>query len=95
MGAHSAPKFITVANPKSNRAAVSLAGVGLQSLSAFSIDARRTTCKPGGAIAAGKSCKVAVVFAPIVSGPVSDILMVTGNMSNGGPIVALFGTGGR
>jgi hypothetical protein len=100
----SAVKFVTVSNPKKNNAAVSITGVTALVEArfclapngappcGFGIDSSRTTCRAGQSIAAGKSCKVAIVFSPIASGPWNGILQITGNMSNPGSI-SLSGAG--
>ncbi len=93
-GTHTAPKFVTVKNPRKDQITISITGVALQSANAgFSIDSAKTTCAPGGSIAAGKSCRVAIIFAPVLSGPASDTLLVTGNMTNSGAAVTLAGIG--
>jgi hypothetical protein len=47
----------------------------------------------GASIPAGKSCHVAVVFAPTVSGPERDMLRITGDMINSGLLITITGTG--
>ncbi len=90
----SAIKFVTVANPKKNKAAITIGGVALQSAGAsgFNINSLKTSCIAGHPIDAGKSCRVAIYFAPKSSGAASDTLHITGNMTNSGSI-ALTGAG--
>ncbi len=93
LGKQSPRKFVTMTNPKKNKAAVSLTGIALQSQnSGFAIDAQKTTCIAGQAVAAGKKCRVAIVFSPATSGPTSNNLSITGNMTNP-PSVTISGTG--
>ena len=77
-------KFVTVSNPKKNKAAVSIAEVSLQSpgTSGFNINSLKTSCIAGHPVEAGKNCRVAIYFAPKASGSASDTLRITGNMSN-------------
>ena len=98
VGTLSGVKFVTMTNPKKNKAAVSITGVALSpngavtcygaggAICGFGIDTRRTTCLPGGLLAAGKTCRVGLYFAPDASGPSSDVLLITGNMTNPGSI---------
>jgi len=83
----SALKFVTMTNPKKNKASVAITSVDLHSQNAgFNIDTPRTTCIAGRAVAAGKNCRVAIFFAPTVKGAASDTLHITGNMTNPGSI---------
>ena len=52
----------------------------------FGIDALKSTCVAGGSIAAGKSCKVAILFSPAAKGEWAAALQITGNMTNPGSI---------
>lgn len=90
----SAPKFVTVTNPRKDKVTISITAVALQSQtpSGFTIDSARTTCIAGSSIAAGRSCKVAIIFAPTASGLASDTLMITGDMTNSGAPIAITGT---
>ena len=95
VGAITVEKFVRVKNPRKNQASISITAVALQSqaTSGFSIVSRRTTCVAGLSIAAGESCRVAVIFAPIASGPTSDALVVTGTMTNSGAQIPITGAG--
>ncbi len=105
MGRVSGLKFVTMTNPKKNKAAVSIMGVALSPngkvscngqdgvICGFSIDNYRTTCIAGLSVAAGKSCKVAIYFMPTSKGAASDTLLVTGDMTNSGAPIAITGTG--
>jgi hypothetical protein len=86
-------KFVTMTNPRKNKAVVSITGVALQSpgTSGFNINILMTSCIAGHPVAAGKSCRVAISFAPKASGDAADTLLITGNMTNQGSI-ALSGT---
>ncbi len=81
-------KFVTMTNPRKNKAVVSITGVALQSpgTSGFNINILMTSCVAGHPVAAGKSCRVAISFAPKASGDATDMLLITGNMTNQGSI---------
>ncbi len=83
-----------MSNLKKNKTAVSITGVSLQSpgSSGFNINGLKTSCVAGHPVEAGKSCRVAIYFAPKASGAASDKLLIMGNMSNPGAI-PLSGTG--
>jgi Beta-propeller repeat/Abnormal spindle-like microcephaly-assoc'd, ASPM-SPD-2-Hydin len=84
----SALKFVTMSNPKKNKVAISITGVALQSqgTSGFNINSLETSCIAGHPVEAGKSCRIAIYFAPKASGDASDMLRITGNMINNGSI---------
>ena len=93
VGTMSTLKFVTMTNPKKNKTAVSIAGVTLQhGQSGFQINNPKTTCIASHTVAAGKTCKVAIFFAPAISGQASDALLITGNMTNSGDAIGITGS---
>ena len=94
IGAHTAPRFVTVKNPRKDKVTISITGVMLQTQNAgFSVDSAKTTCTTGGSIAAGKSCRVAIIFTPVAEGAAKDVLLIFGNMTNSGEPIPITGTG--
>jgi len=106
VGTVSALKFVTMSNPKKNKSSVAITGVAALLESppilcfvptggppcGFGIDVAKTTCVAGLSVAAGKSCRVAILFSPTMSGPWTGLLHITGNMTNPGSIT-LIGAG--
>ena len=99
VGATSAERLVRLVNPARNKSPVMITSLGLQSqvtagpATGFAIDGARSSCQVGDAIARGKSCRVYMSFTPPAQGGSSDNLVVTGNFTNSGYHVALFGLG--
>ncbi len=99
IGKSSGRRYVTLANPRKNKGAVTIAGVALQSQissfppTGFAIQTSKTTCVAGASIALKKSCKVFLTFTPLKSGTALDSLVITGNFNNSGNPVALVGVG--
>jgi hypothetical protein len=95
VGRPSALKFVNVINPKKNQVAVAIMSISLRSTGAgdFTLDASRSTCTPGLLLSAGKSCKVAITFAPTSIGVRKDTLFVVTGPSTITKVVPLHGTG--
>jgi hypothetical protein len=65
VGRISPPRFVNVVNPESSQSSLAIARVALGGAAMnFTIDASRSTCRTGARLLPGKSCKVAIDFAP-------------------------------
>jgi len=98
VGSTSAVKFVNVVNPHKNKGAATISGIELRSQmigynSGFAIDASKSTCAVGTALARGKKCRVAITFTPPSVGIEADNLMITGNVTNSGAPIELLGMG--
>ena len=95
----SAERLVRLANPARNKSPIMITSLGLESqmvsepATGFSIDNARSSCHAGDSIARGKSCTVYISFMPPAQGASSDNLVVTGDFTNSGYHVALFGLG--
>jgi hypothetical protein len=98
-GRTSASKFVSVINPKRNKVPVTILSFVLGSASGagapvdFALDASRSTCRAGMLLSAGKSCRVAVTFAPRSKGTRQDILTVNAAPGSIAKVVPLLGVG--
>jgi hypothetical protein len=98
-GRTSASKFVDVINPSRSKVPVTVISLALGSGSGadapvdFALDASRSTCRPGVLLRAGKSCKVAITFAPSSKGPRQDTLTVNAAPGGIAKVVPLLGVG--
>jgi hypothetical protein len=91
--------LILFVNPERNTGPLMITSLGLESqmtgeaATGFEIEGLKSSCHVGDSIARGKSCTVYIVFAPPARGPWSDNLVITGDFTNSGYHIALFGLG--
>lgn len=94
-----ASRFVSVSNPKRNKVPVTVMSLALGSTSGagapidFALDASRSTCKPGARLPAGRSCKVAVTFAPRSEGLKQNTLTVNADPGDIAKVIQLHGVG--
>jgi hypothetical protein len=99
VGRESGLRVAVFANPRTNKGTAMIAGIELQSQltssppTGFEIDAARTTCHVGSAIAPAHECRIFVRFVPLKTGAAIDTLFITGNFTNSGALFALTGAG--
>ena len=95
VGTTSVEHLVRLVNPARNKSPLMITSLGLASApaSGFEIDGNKSSCHVGDSIARGKSCTVYIAFAPPAQGAYSDNLVVTGNFTNSGHHLPLFGTG--
>jgi hypothetical protein len=89
VGTTSAPKAVTITNNRS--VVVSMDGFGLTGANGGDFGDPSTTC--GSTLAARKSCKVEVTFAPLAAGKRSAVLNVNDTAMGSPQTVNLAGTG--
>jgi len=92
-GATSGVRFVRIANPARNKLIAMVIAIDFSGGSGFEIDAARSTCTAGTALARGKVCRIALTFTPPGVGAFADNLTITGNFTNSGTPVGLLGTG--
>jgi hypothetical protein len=92
LGSTSATRVAVITNPRTNKAPI-IIGLLSTGTAEFVIDPARTTCVAGLSLPRGRNCRVGIHFAPTVTGPQTDTLVVTDNASNGPHQVQLKGAG--
>jgi hypothetical protein len=85
-------RMITIGNPFRSKAPMVIGGVSVIG-SNFVINTATTTCTSGATFAKGKSCHVAIRFAPGVTGRLSANVMVSDNTTNSPHLMLVYGTG--
>jgi sugar lactone lactonase YvrE len=92
VGATSAPRFVTLVNPKNRKQDVTVPITGIQVDGDFAESAAMTNC--GDTLTPGESCKVAVTFAPTAAGlRTGKLTIATGAAGSPTIEVSLRGTG--